>query len=692
MINLINHITENIQEHQPKMNIENISRLKFRVEAEGENSSARACTFTTLHNTVQTPVFMPVATLAVLRSQDTSDVEELGFPVLLANTYHLLLRPGTDVFMKFGGIHKFMNWKRSVLTDSGGFQVFSLSKDVKITEDGAVFKSYLDGKKITLSPETSIETQRVINSDIMMAMDQCIPSTSEESLCREAADITARWAERSLSARGDSLQSIFGIVQGACYPELRKRSAGQITSLPFDGFAIGGLAVGESEDERKDMTEMTASLLPRNYPRYLMGVGTPIDLLEAVHRGVDMFDCILPTAMAQQGVAYTSRGRMEMRRGIYKFQDRPLDDNCTCPACTRYSRAYLHHLTKTREYYGGNLIGIHNLTFYRNLMDTMRKNILEGTFASYYSENREILSSDDIDHPVTPPRSRKKTELPSLGEYRIVRQGTGIHSIRHISSGEIMHSVSDPLVEARTLYVDQSEIPSMLGQIPDNELVIWDVGLGAGTNAMAALFECEKIFTENDPGRGIRIISFEKDLDSLRLAAKNPSLFRHVRHTAPSSILKNGKWESENFNLQWELIEGDFLDHLEKTPPPHIIFYDPFSLNTDSPLWDYEVFIRLFNHCTGRPAKLFTYSASTMVRGSLLAAGFYTGSGAGTGPKPETTAAFTSPEIKNSKIRLLGREWLERFQRSSSKFAENTPDEKKSELERLILNHPQFKN
>ncbi|PKL15404.1 MAG: tRNA guanosine(34) transglycosylase Tgt, partial [Spirochaetae bacterium HGW-Spirochaetae-5] len=320
-------------------------RLGFTVEAEAENSAARASTFTTLHNTVQTPVFMPVATLAVLRSQDTTAVEDLGFPVLLANTYHLLLRPGTDVFQKFGGIHKFMNWKRSILTDSGGFQVFSLSKDVKITEDGAVFRSYHDGRKILLSPETSIGTQKIINSDIMMAMDQCIPSTSELSLCRDAADITARWAERSIAARGDSHQSIFGIVQGACFPELRKMSAKQITSLPFDGFAIGGLAVGETEDERKDMTEFTASLLPRNYPRYLMGVGTPIDLLEGVHRGVDMFDCILPTAMAQQGVAYTSHGRMELRRGIYKFQDRPLDENCSCPACSRYSRAYLHHLT-----------------------------------------------------------------------------------------------------------------------------------------------------------------------------------------------------------------------------------------------------------------------------------------------------------------------------------------------------------
>jgi len=674
------------------MNIENSSRLNFRVEAEAENSSARGCTLTTLHNKVETPVFMPVATLAVLRSQDTKTVEDLGFPVLLANTYHLLLRPGTDVFKKFGGIHQFMKWPRSVLTDSGGFQVFSLSKDVKITEDGAVFRSYHDGRKILLSPETSIETQKIINSDIMMAMDQCIPSTSEESLCRDAADITARWAERSLAARGDSLQSLFGIVQGACFPELRKTSAAQISSLPFDGFAIGGLAVGETEEERKDITRLTASLLPRNYPRYLMGVGTPIDLLEAVHRGVDMFDCILPTAMAQQGVAYTSKGRMEMRRGIYKFQDRALDENCTCPCCSRYSRAYLHHLIKTGEYYGSNLIGIHNLTFYRNLMDSMRSHIKDGSFLSFYNAKREILSSDDIEHPVNPPVSKKRKDLPSLGNYEVVKQIGGFHSIRHIPSVEIMHSVTDPLVEARGLYIDQTDIFSMLNDISDDNLVIWDVGLGAGTNAMAAIFECEKIFADHKTEKGVKIISFENDLDSLRLAAKNPALFPHVRHSAPSAILKNGSWKSEKYNIEWNLVEGDFADLIEKAEKPHAIFYDPFSLNTDTPLWSYSIFKRIFDHCSTRNAKLFTYSGSTMVRGALLAAGFYTGSGAGTGPKADTTAAFTSMGIKNRDIDLLGAEWLERFKRSSSKFNPEASEDERGEIERLILDHPQFNN
>ena len=390
------------------MNVNLQGRLGFNVEAKAESSRARACSFSTLHNQVQTPVFMPVATVAALRSQNTDLVEALDFPVLLANTYHLLLRPGTDVFQKFGGIHNFMHWPRSVLTDSGGFQVFSLSKKVKITEDGAVFKSYIDGRQFVLSPETSIGTQRIIGSDIMMAMDQCIASTADEAACLKAAEITARWAERSLTARGDSTQSIFGIIQGACFPELRKLSASQITSIPFDGYAIGGLAVGESSDARNDMTELTASLMPENYPRYLMGVGTPSDILEAVHRGVDMFDCIMPTAMGQQGVAFTRTGRLELRRGVYKFDERPIDSECKCPACSKYSRAYLHHLIKCGEYYGSQLVGLHNLTFYRDLMADIRSHILAGSFALFYSEKKDILQQRDEEFPAKSPRRKKR--------------------------------------------------------------------------------------------------------------------------------------------------------------------------------------------------------------------------------------------------------------------------------------------
>lgn len=390
------------------MNESAVARLDFKVQSIASGSRARACSFTTLHNHVLTPVFMPVATVAALRSQNTDLVEALAFPVLLSNTYHLLLRPGTDVFEKFGGIHNFMNWPRSVLTDSGGFQVFSLSRNVKMTEDGAVFRSYIDGRRFVLSPETSIAAQKTINSDIMMAMDQCISSTADEAACLKAAEITARWAERSLSARGSSEQSLFGIIQGACFPELRRLSASQITSLPFDGFAIGGLAVGESATERNDMTELTAELMPADYPRYLMGVGTPLDLLEAVHRGVDMFDCIMPTAMGQQGVVFTRTGRLELRRGVYKTDERPIDVECGCPACGKYSRAYIHHLIKCGEYYGSQLAGLHNLTFYRDLMSAMREHILNDSFAAFYIKNREILNKRDEEFPPMPSKKRKR--------------------------------------------------------------------------------------------------------------------------------------------------------------------------------------------------------------------------------------------------------------------------------------------
>jgi queuine tRNA-ribosyltransferase len=405
-----------------------------------------------------------------------------------------------------------------------------------------------------------------------------------------------------------------------------------------------------------------------------------------------MFDCILPTAMAQQGVAYTSAGRLEMRRGVYKFQDRPLDENCTCPCCSRYSRAYLHHLIKTGEYYGSSLIGIHNLIFYRNLMDSMRSHINAGAFLSFYNSNREILKSDDIEHPVNPPVSKKRKNLPSLGNYEVVKQSGGFYSIRHIQSGEIMHSVTNPLVEAKSLYIDQTDISSMLNDISDDNLVIWDVGLGAGTNAMAAVFECEKILADHKTEKGVRIISFENDLDSLRLSAENPALFPHVRHSAPSAILKHGSWVSDSLNIQWNLLEGDFADLIEKAEKPHSIFYDPFSTNTDHPLWSYSIFKRIFDHCKERPAKLLTYSGSTMVRGALIAAGFYTGAGAGTGPRTDTTAAFTSMEIKNRDIDLLGAEWLERFKRSSSKFSPDASENEGNEIEGLIFNHPQFSN
>lgn len=667
------------------------SRLKFRVEAEALMSKARATTFTTLHNTVETPVFMPVATLGVLRSLDTIQVEELGFPVLLANTYHLLIHPGLDVFRKFGDIHSFMKWPRSVLTDSGGFQIFSMPKALSISEEGALFRSYRDGQKILLSPETSIEAQRLIGSDIMMALDQCVASTADADTCRVALGITERWAKRSLAARGESSQSIFGIVQGACYENLRRLSAGQITSLPFDGFAIGGLAVGESDNQRKDITELTASLLPADRPRYLMGVGTPLDILEAVHRGVDMFDCILPVAHAQQGTAYTSHGIVNLRRSVYKLSERPLDENCSCVACKKYTRAYLHHLVKTKEHYGAALLGLHNLAFYRNLVADMRSHIFAGDFYQYYLQQRDVLEQHDLDYPPVPTKTKKRPVTEVLGDYEVIKQDAGFYSIKQKSSGEIMHSVTEPLVEARKLYVEQANLASRLNNTLSDEFTVWDVGLGAGTNAMAAIIEYEKLYQKNESLRPLHIISFENDLDSLRLAVRNPDLFHHVRHAAPTAIIKNGSWQSSRLPVKWTLIEGDFSETFSSAPVPDSIFYDPFSVNNENSLWEFSLFSKLYDYCRSQYCELFTYTVSTRVRSSLLAAGFFVAKGVGVGPKNETTIALTMLPDELSSAQLLDNEWLERYNRSTAKFSEKATEEEKIKINESVINHLQFK-
>ena len=396
-----------------------MTRLGFQLQAVSPNSRARAGSFQTLHNRVETPVFMPVGTHAVVRSQRNEVLADLGAQVLLANTYHLLLRPGAEIFQQFGGIHKFMKWPRSVLTDSGGFQIFCLPNSRAMTEEGAAFRSYVDGKKILLSPESSIAMQRAIGSDIMMVLDQCVPSTVDHSEAKSAMELTHRWAVRSLKARGDSPQSLFGIVQGACHADLRRQSADVLTSLPFDGFAIGGLAVGETKNEREDTTEATAELLPKDLPRYLMGVGTPIDLLEAVHRGVDMFDCILPTAMAQQGVVFTAHGKKDLRRGKYRTSEEPLDPSCSCHTCLTHSTGYLHHLVKVREGMGWQLIGHHNIHFYMTLMREMRLHVIAGTFMEYYKEARGRISEGDGPIKTTKPTS---SIVPHQPAYLAARQ------------------------------------------------------------------------------------------------------------------------------------------------------------------------------------------------------------------------------------------------------------------------------
>ena len=680
-----------------------MSRLNFILEKEADGSCARAGRLTTLHGEVLTPIFMPVGTQATVKSQNVESLKAMGSRVLLANTYHLLLRPGIEVFRKFGGIHKFMNWDMPVLTDSGGFQIFSLPNSRNLKEEGAVFRSYIDGRSILLSPELSIETQKAINSDIMMVLDQCVPSTVEYALAKSAMELTYRWAKRSLAARGDSKQALFGIVQGACFKDLRKQSADALTQLSFDGFAIGGLAVGETKEERNDFCELSASLLPKNLPRYLMGVGTPIDLLEAVHRGVDMFDCILPVEQAQRGVAFTSIGKLQMRRGIYKLDDTALDPNCSCPCCASYSRSYLHHLTKSNEILGWQLMAIHNLKFYHGLMADMRNAILDNTFSSFYKIKKEELIQTDGNPPLSAfakggslrlPRAEKRKRL---GDYEIIENEKGFWSVKQRSSGETMHSVSNPMVEAKELYIDQSNLSERLATSNHKEemnedaepFIIWDVGLGAATNAMAAIVCHESI---SNP-RAMHLISFESDLDPLKLAIKNAGRFPHLYHKAPRKLLERSIWQSDSGLITWNLIFGDFSILFSSQKIPDLIFYDPFSFKTDSLLWKAEFFQRIFNHCKAseKTTTLYTYSASTAVRSALLHAGFWVGKGIGIGPKLDTTIAFSkAPESELEKKNLLSSEWLSRREKSYARYPQELDVNSQASWDEKILSHPQF--
>lgn len=669
------------------------SRLDFRLDAEASNSRARAATFRTLHNEVQTPLFMPVGTQATVKAQLTRTLEEAGSQILLANTYHLLLRPGAEVFRRTGGIHGFMSWDRAVLTDSGGFQIFSLPHSRSISEAGAVFQSYLDGQTILLSPELSVETQKAIGSDIMMALDQCIASTADEATARAAVGVTRRWAARSLAARGDSPQSMFGIVQGALFPELRRESAEWLSDMPFDGFAIGGLAVGESKGEREDLCEFTAQLLPPDKPRYLMGVGTPLDILEAVHRGVDMFDCIMPTQLAQRGAVFTSRGFLQMRRGVYKFSDEKLDPACACPTCARYSRAYLHHLTKTSETLGWQLLGKHNIHFYHRLMRDIRENILSGRFADFYKGERAVLQESDRENPVRPPRSTRGKSL-SLGNYEVHIAYEGFASIRQVSSGEIMHLRTPPMEEARSLYVEQSGLAQRV-RLGAEPLVTWDVGLGAAANAMAAI-RCYEEQAALGPVRPMQVFSFENDLDSLRLALRHNDKFRYLRHGGPAGILRCGKWQSKQHpGLSWQLVPGDFLETVASVPTsPDLIFYDMFSSKTHREQWAIEIFRRLFAACRGRATELFTYTHSTAARAALLAAGFYVAKGRPAGAKEETTIAFTPAALGSPFTRsyeLLAAEWVGRWNRSRAKFPSEIAADHRADFEELIRQHEQFR-
>lgn len=342
----------------------------------------------------ETPAFMPVGTYGTVKAMTPEEVKETGAQIILGNTFHLMLRPGTDIISQHGDLHDFMHWDGPILTDSGGFQVFSLSEMRKITEQGVTFRSPINGSKIELTPERSMEVQRALGSDIVMIFDECTPYPATVTEAAESMRRSLRWAERSKIAHGDSPSALFGIVQGGMYDELREESSRGLVEVGFDGYAIGGLSVGEPKEEREKVLDCVVPHLPQNHPRYLMGVGKPEDIVEAVRRGIDMFDCVIPTRNARTGFLYTSTGLLKIRNARYRDDLRPIDENCDCYTCRHYSRAYLRHLDKCGEILGARLNTIHNLHYYQKLMQQLRDAIAENRLDDWVSEFYAARSND----------------------------------------------------------------------------------------------------------------------------------------------------------------------------------------------------------------------------------------------------------------------------------------------------------
>jgi queuine tRNA-ribosyltransferase len=351
----------------------------FRFEVVARDGDARIGRLATAHGEVAKPAFMPVGTRAAVKAMAPDELWQLGYRLVLANTYHLALRPGAELIEELGGVGRFMGFDGAVLTDSGGFQAMSLAKLNEVGPGGIRFRSHLDGSEFMLTPERAVEIQERIGSDLMMALDECTPYPAERARAEASLELTARWAERCVGARRSSRQALFGIIQGGVYPELRRRSAAQITAMPFDGFAAGGLAVGEPKEQMLEMAALSASLLPAERPRYLMGVGTPEDLVAAVAMGYDLFDCVLPTRNARNGSAYTSEGRISIKQSVHARDPRPLEEGCGCRTCTTLSRAYLRHLYISGEILAARALTEHNLYFYARLMAGMQAAIASRT-------------------------------------------------------------------------------------------------------------------------------------------------------------------------------------------------------------------------------------------------------------------------------------------------------------------------
>lgn len=374
-----------------------MSGFRYVLLQSDSGSQARRGRIYTQRGEIDTPAFMPVGTLGTVKGMLPEALKEIGAQIILANTYHLYLRPGHKLIQQLGGLHKFMNWDRPILTDSGGFQVFSLGDLRKITEEGAAFQSHLDGSKHTLTPELSVEIQLALGSDIVMVFDECIPHPAERTYVVDSTNRSTRWAQRCREVLPEgSASALFGIVQGGMELDLRKQSAEQLREIGFEGYALGGLSVGEETSLMYDMMEYSLPLLPVNRPRYVMGVGTPENLLEGVARGCDMFDCVMPTRNARNGVLFTSFGKISIKQAQYRDDEQPLDPDCQCYVCRNYSRAYLRHLYTSKEILAAVLNTHHNLYYYQQLMAGIRQTLENGRFTEFrrdFYKKREILIS-----------------------------------------------------------------------------------------------------------------------------------------------------------------------------------------------------------------------------------------------------------------------------------------------------------
>ena len=651
--------------------------VRYQLKVTDPNCAARRGTLHTLRGAVETPAFMPVGTRACVNPLTPTDLRAAGAQMILSNTYHLLLRPGPEALRKFGGVHKFMGWDGPLLTDSGGFQIFSVDPAPRIDEQGAHFKSYVDGSAVHLTPEASIAMQEAIGSDVMMVLDHLVSSTSDARTIRDALDRTHRWAVRSLRARRfPETQALFAIVQGGLDPKLRRESAEVLQQHPFDGFAIGGLAVGDTRDERESVIALHAELLRPDKPRYLMGVGMPPDIIDSFARGVDLFDCVLPTSMASQSTAFTWTGRVRLSRKEMALSDAPLDPTCRCETCVRFPRGYLHHLFQCKEPLATRLLSLHNIHHYLDLMQKAREAIEQGRYPAFARETLERI--DRHEHGDGEKPGARRSTAPNLATHEVVRTRSGAPSVRDRALGEIMHPVIGARAEAALLYAGQARLRERLLEPVTDPLVIYDVGLGAGSNALAAIEVLQQLSTagelraDGSSPRKLWIVSFERDLGALTLALAPEHAaefgFSGAAAEAARALLDHGAFESAA--LRWTLVRGDLPETLLAGPAKaNVVFWDPWSPASNKALWSVRSFEALRSRC-GADATLYTYGAATSTRAAMLLAGFAVGMGVRTGTTGQTTAAAMRHQDLLAPLDLR---WLERLRRSSAPLPADAP-------------------